>query len=154
MICHDCVMSKFFLYISRIFFSVVFLVAGVGKLLNWKESVGYVVSTFSKWHMHFENVHWVGDLYEFLVSIAPILLGVAAFLEIVGALLLITGYCVRWGAIFLLIFLIPTTVFFHPFWIEIGGAVSAQRNAFIKNLALIGALLYMMIIPRKESASA
>jgi uncharacterized membrane protein YphA (DoxX/SURF4 family) len=48
---------------------------------------------------------------------------------------------VRWGAVLLIIFLIPTTLVFHPFW-----ANPDETIAFLKNLGLIGGLLLMYYV--------
>ncbi len=53
-----------------------------------------------------------------------------------GALCLLLGYKTKIGAGLLILFLIPTTLFFHP---PIGE--SSDLTGFLKNLALIGGLL-------------
>jgi uncharacterized membrane protein YphA (DoxX/SURF4 family) len=66
---------------------------------------------------------------------ALLLLGNIVF-QLVGATLLLLGYKVKWGAILLILFLVPTTLVFHnPFDPE-------QTTAFLKNLGLIGGVLY------------
>lgn len=56
--------------------------------------------------------------------------------QLVGGLSLILGYKTRIGALILILFLIPTTLVFHNFLAD-----PAETTAFLKNLALIGALL-------------
>ncbi|HEY9612070.1 DoxX family protein [Allocoleopsis sp.] len=63
------------------------------------------------------------------------LLGNIVF-QLIGAISLLLGYKVRWGAILLILFLIPTTLVFHDFW-----ANPKETIAFLKNLGLIGGLL-------------
>ncbi|MEW6496311.1 MAG: DoxX family protein [Cyanobacteriota bacterium] len=63
------------------------------------------------------------------------LLGNIVF-QLVGAISLVLGYKVRWGAILLIVFLIPTTLVFHNFWSD-----PKETIAFLKNLGLIGGLL-------------
>ncbi|MDR9403734.1 MAG: DoxX family protein [Halothece sp. Uz-M2-17] len=67
-----------------------------------------------------------------------LLLGNIVF-QIVGAISLLLGLKVKWGAVILIIFLIPTTVIFHPFWVNPGESI-----AFFKNLGLIGGLLLLI----------
>ena len=50
-----------------------------------------------------------------------------------GALSLLLGFKTKIGAILLIVFLIPTTLQFHP--------PVSDTNGFLKNLALIGGLL-------------
>lgn len=64
-----------------------------------------------------------------------LLLGNIVF-QLVGGISLVLGYKVRWGAIILILFLIPTTLVFHNFL-----ANPDELTAFLKNLALIGGLL-------------
>ncbi len=66
---------------------------------------------------------------------ALLLLGNIVF-QLLGGISLILGFKQRWGAILLILFLIPTTLVFHPFWAD-GG----ETTAFLKNLALVGGLL-------------
>jgi len=56
--------------------------------------------------------------------------------QLVGGISLILGYKTRIGALVLIAFLIPTTLVFHNFLAD-----PAETTAFLKNLALIGALL-------------
>lgn len=147
------VMRKIILFIARALISIIFLVAAAGKLMNWQENVDKLVLVFSKWHMYFEGGIASSDLNSFLVSSAPLLLGMALFSEAVGGLLLLLGVKVRLGASLLLLFLIPTTVIFHAFWFEIGPDLHREFAAFLKNLALIGGLLYVAASPKNRGVS-
>ena len=62
------------------------------------------------------------------------LLGAVVFL-LLGSIALILGIKARWGAVLLILFLIPTTVIFHS-------PVGSEEDfiQFMKNLALIGGL--------------
>ncbi len=68
---------------------------------------------------------------------APPVLAVAtiAFL-LLGAISLLIGYKTKVGALLLILFLIPASIFFHPPMTDLGG--------FLKNLGLIGGLLMTM----------
>jgi putative oxidoreductase len=61
--------------------------------------------------------------------------GAIAF-ELLGALSVVLGYKARWGALLLILFLIPTTLIFHTDF-----AQQAQITQFFKNLAILGGLL-------------
>lgn len=68
----------------------------------------------------------------------PGLLAVGAIVALLaGSISLILGYKTQIGAILLIIFLIPTTLIFHP-------PFGDQLTAFLKNLALIGGLLIVI----------
>jgi uncharacterized membrane protein YphA (DoxX/SURF4 family) len=67
-----------------------------------------------------------------------LLLGNILF-QLVGATLLLLGYKTKWGVILLILFLVPTTLVFHrPFNPE-------ETTALLKNLGLIGGLLYAYV---------
>lgn len=62
----------------------------------------------------------------------------AIILELFGGLSLLFGFKARWGAFALFIFLIPTTLIFHTHFSE-----QLQVIMFMKNLAIMGGLLYV-----------
>src|SRR5262245_21702586 len=72
------------------------------------------------------------------------LVGAIVFL-IVGGISLIVGYKARFGAALLLVFLVLATYFFHDFWtVSDPKAQQEQMIQFMKNLALIGAMLLIV----------
>jgi putative oxidoreductase len=74
-----------------------------------------------------------------VLPLAPLLaVGTIAF-QFLGSLSLILGYRVKIGAILLILFLIPASLFFHNFLRDPG-----QLNNFLKNLGLIGGLLLVI----------
>lgn len=74
------------------------------------------------------------------------LVGAIAF-EIVGSLCVLLGWKARWGALALLIFLVPATLIFHAFWaidpVQVR-EMSNQTNHFFKNLTIMGALVFIV----------
>jgi putative oxidoreductase len=44
----------------------------------------------------------------------------------------------------LIIFLIPTTLIFHDFWTYEGAAAQNQMQHFMKNLSIMGGLLFVL----------
>ena len=81
------------------------------------------------------------DLAEKHVPIAGVTLGLAVTAELLGAISLITGFRCRWGALLLLLFLMPVTLTYHGFWQYDGPRRDAQEIHFLKNLAIAGGLL-------------
>ena len=69
---------------------------------------------------------------------SPLLAWAAIGFEFVGALCLVTGFKKEFGAALLVIFLVPTTLLFHP------PQDPAQLNNCLKNLGLIGGLLLVV----------
>jgi putative oxidoreductase len=71
------------------------------------------------------------------------LAGAIVFL-IAGSLSVIAGYKARFGAVLLLAFLVLASYYFHPFWRLEGQAQQAQMIEFMKNLSMIGAMLFIV----------
>ena len=71
------------------------------------------------------------------------LAGAIVFL-LAGSVLVIVGYKARIGAALLLTFLVLTSYYFHPFWRLEGQAQQEQMVQFMKNLSMMGAMLFVM----------
>jgi putative oxidoreductase len=111
--------------IGRILIAVLFAESAFGKITGFKMMVDYAKAT------------GVTGGTEFLVIASTIL-------EIIGLILLITGYKIEFGAIALLIFMIPVTFIFHSFWKYTGMDMMNQMVQFMKNIAVIGGLLFIL----------
>ena len=72
-----------------------------------------------------------------------LLAGAIAFL-ILGALSLVLGYRARLGAFLLLVFLGAATYYFHDFWKAPAEQTQAEMIQFMKNLALMGTMVFVM----------
>lgn len=78
---------------------------------------------------------------------AEFLLACAITIEIVGGLAVLLGWKARWGALALLVFLVPATLIFHNYWAVDPANVAELRNQsnhFFKNLTIMGALVFLM----------
>lgn len=71
-----------------------------------------------------------------------LLVGAIAFL-LFGSLSVIVGYKARIGAVLLLTFLVLASYYFHPFWKLEGQAQQEQMIQFMKNLSMMGAMLFI-----------
>src|SRR6202023_3662044 len=60
------------------------------------------------------------------------------------SLSVIVGYKARIGAVLLLTFLVLASYYFHPFWKLEGQAQQEQMIHFMKNLSMMGAMLFVM----------
>jgi putative oxidoreductase len=110
--------------IGRILIAALFLVAGVGKIMGFAGTAGYMAK---------------------LGFPAPeVMTALAIVVEAGGAILLIIGWKTRWVAWALVIFTVIATLAAHRFW-EIPDAAQMmnQRIHFLKNLAIIGGLLFV-----------
>ena len=109
---------------GRFFLALIFITSGVGKIGNFEGTIGYMGS------------HGIP-----MPSI--LLVGAISFL-LLGGLSLILGYKTKYGVLMLLIFLIPATLIFHPFWAVPEDMVKMQTIAFLKNIAIMGGLLTVL----------
>ena len=72
------------------------------------------------------------------------LAGAIAFL-LVGSVLVAVGYRARFGALLLVLFLIPATLMAHGFWQAIGTPLyQVQLINFFKNLSMAGGLVFIL----------
>lgn len=69
---------------------------------------------------------------------------IAGIAEIAGALSIATGFLARIGSVGLILFLIPTTLIFHPFWNFEGQQQVMQMSNFLKNCAVAGGLALLV----------
>src|ERR1700692_2322635 len=72
-----------------------------------------------------------------------LLVGAIVFL-VVGSLSVIVGYKARIGAALLLTFLVLASYYFHAFWKLEGQAQQEQMIQFMKNLSMMGAMLFIV----------
>ncbi|MCH2117607.1 MAG: DoxX family protein [Pirellulales bacterium] len=63
---------------------------------------------------------------------------------IVGSVMIVVGYKARVGAFLLLLFLAVATFYFHDFWEFADAARANQFNHFMKNLSLMGAMVFIL----------
>jgi putative oxidoreductase len=116
--------SSFLMLLGRFGLATIFLLSGIGKFLDYDNVAGFMAS---------KELGYI-----------PVLLICAALIEIAGALGLIVGLKTRWVAALLFLYLIPVTILIHNFWQADAAAFEMQRINFLKNLAIMGGLLYVV----------
>lgn len=114
--------ENWFLLISRVFLSHIFILSGLNKIGGFAGTKQYMMGYAP-----------FNAMAEPLVSLFAV---GAIFLEVVGGILLLLGFKTKIGAIMLIIFLIPTTLIFHTEFSE-----RIQMIMFMKNLAILGGIL-------------
>jgi len=129
---------------ARIALSSIFIVSGIGKIIDWHGSEEYLVTSLCDWHVHSSSIPYIEFIFDHLLQWVPILLGLVIFLEIFGGFLLLIGLQTRFGAFLLMVFLIPTTVIMHPFWVFVGSKSNLEMAMFMKNVAILGGLLMVL----------
>ena len=111
--------KAFAVLIGRILLVLIFLKSGLGKIENFQGTAQYM----AKFGMPYTNFFLVG----------------AIFFELVGSITVILGYFARFGAVLLLIFLIPTTLIFHNIFKD-----PQMMIQFMKNVSMFGGLLVLL----------
>ena len=111
-------MIKIFDLIGRVFISGVFLLSGFNKIGNYDGTVGWMES----------------------FGLPGFLLIPAIILEILAPILIIIGYQTRIAAAALSLFCIATAIIFHTDFSD-----QMQFIAFMKNLALAGGFLFLVV---------
>lgn len=76
------------------------------------------------------------------VPVPAVLVTLSGILAIVGAISIILGFKTKWGALLIVAFLIPVTLYMHAFWEETE-SMEAQRQmtSFLKNTSMLGGAL-------------
>lgn len=110
-------------FIGRLLIMYIFATSGIAKVFSWQSNLQYM----STRHL----------------PMIPVLLAVAAVIEIGGSICLITGYRAREAAFIMFLYMIPLTVLFHNYWAASGMLAGAQETHFRKNLAIMGGLLML-----------
>lgn len=126
--------------VSRFFASAAFLAGAVKNIITWHETEKNLINVLSDWQSHFGVSQDLQVLFSILISWSAALLVVASFLMLLGGLLLLLGVKEKLGLSLLILFLIPATVLYHPFWWVDGPAHEFQTAMFLKNLAILGCL--------------
>lgn len=107
--------------IAPAFAGLLFVVAGVNKIFGFAYVAGWMAS--------------MG------LPGASTLLVLTIALEIGAGAMLVVDWKRHWAAWALAAFLVPTTVVFHAFWSADAAQFQDQLTAFLKNLAILGAML-------------
>jgi putative oxidoreductase len=109
--------------VARFLLAAIFVASGFGKIADPSGTQGYMAS--------------VG------MPVTGLFLVGAILIEVLGGLALVVGYRARIAALALIVFLVPATILFHAFWAAPPEAAQMQMINFMKNLALMGGLLFV-----------
>lgn len=78
------------------------------------------------------------------IPLPEVLLAVTIALVVAGGLMILLGWYARWAAALLFAWMIPVTLLYHDFWMAQPAQVFNQTTHFMKNLAIMGALLHLV----------
>ena len=111
-------MTKILDLIGRIFISGIFLLSAYNKIGNYEGTLG-----------------WMGSF-----GLPGFLLAPAILLEVIAPILIILGYQTKIAAAALSLFCLATALIFHNDFSD-----QMQLIAFMKNLALTGGFLFLVV---------
>jgi putative oxidoreductase len=111
--------------VGRTMLAVIFILSGYSKITGYSGTLDYMAS------------HGL--------PFPELLLPFAILIELGGGLMLLVGWKARLAAALLFLFIIPTTLVFHAFWSVDPAQVQLQKIMFLKNLAIMGGMLYVMV---------
>ena len=115
------IINKFGPVLGRTLLAIIFLMSGIGKIGGF---AGYMASKG--------------------LPMVEVLLAITIVIEIGAALMLILGFKARLGAAALFLWMIPVTFLFHNYWAMPADQQMIQQIMFMKNLGLMGGMLYIM----------
>ncbi|MBY0265477.1 MAG: DoxX family protein [Burkholderiales bacterium] len=110
--------------LGRLCLAGLFLQSGIDKLLHFDKTLKLMASK--------------------AMPIPEILLPPAIAILLAGGVMLLAGWKARWGALALIVFMIPATLVFHSFWTYPEAQFVNQFHHFFKNIAIIGGLLLIV----------
>jgi len=111
--------------IGRTLIALIFLHSGFGKLTGFEGTVGYIVSK--------------GLPLPQLAAVGAIIV------ELGAGLMLVVGWKSRSAAAALCVFTALAALLFHNYWAAPADQVQNQMVHFLKNLSMMGGLLYVVV---------
>lgn len=109
--------------IARVLLALMFVLAGFSKLGSIVGTAGYIAS-------------------QGLPAPELLAVGVGVF-EVVAGVMLIIGWQARWAALALAGFTLVASAIFHAFWAVPAAQQMVQQLMFMKNLSVVGGLLFV-----------
>lgn len=109
--------------IGRVLLAWLFIPAGWAKIAGFSGVAGYIASKG--------------------IPFPEVCAAIAIVAELGLGLLLLVGFQARWAALGLAIFVAVITPLFHNFWAMPEAQQMMQKQAFWKNIAVVGGLLYV-----------
>jgi putative oxidoreductase len=111
--------------LGRILLAHIFIISGLGKIAGFQGTAQYIGS------------HGL--------PAAQLLTVLVIIVELGGGIALLIGWKARWAAAALFIFSLLAAVIFHAFWSAPADQAMMQQINFMKNLAIMGGMLYVLV---------
>lgn len=125
--------------LGRILLSLVFVVAGIQKLMDIRATADMLAAT--KIPISDQIVPYLGGIPKYQA------LGyLVAGIELICGLMVLIGLKARWGALVLTVFTAATIILVHHFWDMSGEAFNSNLTDALKNLSIMGGLLLVVAV--------
>jgi len=111
--------------VGRVLLALIFIIAGFGKITGFEGTVGY--------------------MQAYNVPMTQVLAVLAIIVELGGGLMIAVGGKARWAAAAIFIFVLIASFIFHAFWAVPADQAQLQNIMFMKNLAIMGGMLYIIV---------
>jgi len=111
--------------LGRILIALIYLLSGYGKITGFESTVGYIASK--------------GLPLPQFAAIGAIIV------ELGGGTMLVAGWKARWAAAALFVFTALAGLLFHNFWAVPAAEAPNQMTHFLKNICILGGLLYVIV---------
>ena len=111
--------------VGRVLLALIFIIAGFGKITGFEGTVGY--------------------MQAYNVPMTQVLAVLAIIVELGGGLMIAVGWKARWAAAAIFIFVLIASFIFHAFWAVPADQAQLQNIMFMKNLAIMGGMLYIIV---------
>jgi putative oxidoreductase len=111
--------------VGRVMLALMFIIAGFEKITGFDGTIGY---------MQAHNM-----------PMTQVLAVIAIIIELGGGIMIAVGWKARWAAAAIFIFVLVILFVFHAFWAVPADQVQLQRIFFLKNLAVMGGMLYIIV---------
>jgi putative oxidoreductase len=118
-------LQKYGPLLARVLLAQLFLISGFGKAMAFSNTAAFMAANG--------------------MPMAQVLLVLTIALELGGGALLVLGWQVRWVAAAFFCFTLLSALIFHAFWGAAPGQVTGQLNNFMKNLSIMGGMLYVIV---------
>lgn len=118
-------LQRFGPLVGRILLGLIFVMSGFGKVTGFEGTVGYIASKG--------------------LPMPQVAAAIGAIVELGGGLLLIFGWKTRLTAAVLFVFTAVAGALFHNFWAVPAEQAQGQMIHFMKNLSIMGGMLYVVV---------
>jgi putative oxidoreductase len=112
--------------IARLCLAAVFLYSGVDKLWHWRSSIEEVRTDGLPWPAAFA--------------------GATVFTQLVGGVLVATGFFAWLGALLLAGFTVAATLLGHRFWLRQGSEFRHELTTSLEHVAIVGGLVLLSLL--------